>query len=209
MLKTVYFDKTDALTENFSFSLDPINKTIKFTFIADTFLKDVALVIENSNGINSIVGVRDKNRYVKIKEYHVDKNPSFFGIFVEKILNLEYCGKDVDGYIYYSVPEVEYNIKQFYKEISYDNVFSILMGSDEEELDKWGISQNILSFLMPCPLCEDSDNRYKDKYSGVKANILFMQSNYGNKDNWLYVGKEPPIRISYCPKCGRKLPEEG
>lgn len=200
MLEVVFFDKTDALTENYSFYLDPINRVVRFTFAFNNFLNDVADVVRTGSGANSINGVKDKNRYVKVIEERVGLNPNFFGLIVNKILNLEYCGVSEEGFnVFYSVPN-DYDYEQYSNAISYDNIYNTLLGCNKDELKELSIDQEILNSLIPCPLCEKSSGWvYNDDGDGMKMSegYLLVSNDYesGHKS----------IKVDYCPKCGRKL----
>jgi len=202
MLEKLYFDNVED--GKYSAMIDPRKGEISFSIPCRSFLDDIEEVISTGRGVGSIEGVKDYNRYVKISYYLVA--PTFLKV-VSDLLGLVYCGIHDGTSCYYSVPE-DLDIDMFTDRISYGGVVNYLLSADENTLEVIGVDVDSIKNLTPCPLCEGCHNGFKDKYSGVKARILFMESNYGNKDNWLYVGKEPPIRISYCPICGRKLPEE-
>jgi len=198
MLKKVQFDKTEALTENYSFYLDPIKGEVEYTFLIQNILKDVKDVLDTGYGCLSLEGVKDINRYIKISKDVSDRIVSFKEIFLTFILELDYCGEK-DGYEYWSVP-MSLTSSNLIQLTSYSNVVNFLFSTDEVVLKELGVDVGCLRYLKPCPLCEGlSEWVYNEDNDGMKMSegYLLVKNDYedGHKS----------IKVDYCPKCGRRL----
>lgn len=198
MNKKFYLDRDGV---RYSVMIDPEKGVITFSPEAQSFLNDIGYIVRTGMGFGAIEGVKDNNRYVVSRTK--GSSQTFVNVIAD-LLGLIKCGRGVEG-MFYSVPEA-LDIDAFYDKTSYGGMVNYLLSTNLDYLKDMGVDVDLLDVIAPCLLCEKLV-AIKDKYSGVKVRLALTENNYGDKDNWLYVGKEAPIKISYCPKCGRKLPE--